>query len=216
MRRCLFYFTLFPQDFDIPERKSTTLWVVEDIYDATRRREWSSRRCYRQVLAFGDNPRNVLATKKKINGNVKTIRLLDARRQYWLSKAQQATFLRVHTIKRPELSLGTNMTQHLVDHLDKKDISFDHIDGGHNTSSTSFILYHQDILSFMSFDTPREREPGEEVGNFLQWCISKNCFLLLRMLDLENVFELELPEALGKLTRLKYLSRGVLVILWGT
>ena len=33
------------------------------------------------------------------------------------------------------------------------------------------------------------------------------------MLDLENVFELELPEALGKLTRLKYLSRGVLVIL---
>ena len=60
------------------------------------------------------------------------------------------------------------MTQHLVDHLDKKDTSFDHIDGGHNTSSTSFILYHQDILSFMSFDTPREREPGEEVGNFLQ------------------------------------------------
>lgn len=81
-------------------------------------------RCLHLVITQG---MHVLVTKKKINGNVKTIHLLDARRQYWLSKAQQATFLRVHTITRPELSLGTNMTQHLVDHLDKKDISFDHM-----------------------------------------------------------------------------------------
>ncbi|KAL6342560.1 hypothetical protein AAG906_012417 [Vitis piasezkii] len=77
-------------------------------------------RCLHLVITQG---MHVLVTKKKINGNVKTIRLLDARRQYWLSKAQQATFL--------------------------------------------------------------------------------------RMLDLENVFELELPEALGKLTRLKYLATAL-------
>ncbi|RVW91905.1 hypothetical protein CK203_030257 [Vitis vinifera] len=49
-------------------------------------------RCLHLVITQG---MHVLVTKKKINGNVKTIHLLDARRQYWLSKAQQATFLRM-------------------------------------------------------------------------------------------------------------------------
>ena len=31
MRRCLFYFTLFPQDFDIPARRLIALWVAEGL-----------------------------------------------------------------------------------------------------------------------------------------------------------------------------------------
>ena len=31
MRRCLFYFTLFPQVFDIPTRILIALWVAEDL-----------------------------------------------------------------------------------------------------------------------------------------------------------------------------------------
>ncbi|RVW68102.1 putative disease resistance RPP13-like protein 2 [Vitis vinifera] len=123
MRRCLFYFTLFPQDFDIPARRLITFMVI-------------------------------------------TIR-------------------------------------HLVDHLDKEDVSFDHIHGDYNRTSTSFPPYYEDVLSFMSFDTRKESKPGEDIGNFLRQSISSGCFLVLLVLDLENVFRPKLPEAIGKLTRLR-------------
>ena len=31
MKRCLFYFTLFPQDFNIPTRRLIASWVAEDL-----------------------------------------------------------------------------------------------------------------------------------------------------------------------------------------
>ncbi|WJZ88183.1 hypothetical protein VitviT2T_007511 [Vitis vinifera] len=206
MRRCLFYFTLFPQDFDIPARRLITLWVAEDLVQPEGENETPedvAERCLNLLIAQG----MVQVTKKKLNGNVKMVRLPDALRQYWSSKAQQATFLGVHTNTRSELSLGTNKIRRLVDHLDKEDISFDHIHGNHNTtSSTSLTPYYKDALSFLSFDTRKESKPGEEVGNFLHQSISSGCFLVLLVLDLENVFRPKLPEAIGKLTRLRYLG----------
>ncbi|KAL6342577.1 hypothetical protein AAG906_012434 [Vitis piasezkii] len=171
MRRCLFYFTLFPKDFDIPARRLMALWVAEDLV---------------QPEGENETPEDV------------------AERQYWLSKAQQATFLGIHTDTRSELSLGTSRIRRLVDHLDKEDVSFDHIHGDYNTTSTSLPPYYQDALSFMSFDTRKESKPGEDVGNFLRQSISSGCFLVLLVLDLENVFRPKLPEAIGKLTRLRY------------
>ncbi|CBI36715.3 unnamed protein product, partial [Vitis vinifera] len=172
MRRCLFYFTLFPQDFDIPARRLITLWVAEDLVQPEGENETPedvAERCLNLLIAQG----MVQVTKKKLNGNVKMVRLPEALRQYWSSKAQQATFLGVHTNTRSELSLGTKKIRRLVDHLDKEDISFDHIHGNHNTtSSTSLTPYYEDVLSFLSFDTRKESKPGEEVGNFLRQSIS--------------------------------------------
>ncbi|KAJ9701553.1 hypothetical protein PVL29_006776 [Vitis rotundifolia] len=202
MRRCLFSLTLFPQNLDIPSRRSIALWVAEDLVQTEGKNgapEDVAESCLHLLIAFG----MVQVTKKKLNGNVKTIHLPNALRQYWLS---QATTLRDHIYTRSELFLGNDMIRHLVDHLDRKDISFEHIHGGYNTSSTSLTHYYQNILSFQSFDTRRESKPGEEVGNFLRRCISSSCFLLLRVLDLENVFRPNLPEALGELTRLRYLG----------
>ncbi|RVW73484.1 putative disease resistance RPP13-like protein 2 [Vitis vinifera] len=205
MRRCLFYFTLFPQDFDIPARRLITLWVAEDLVQPEGENETPedvAERCLNLLIAQG----MVQVTKKKLNGNVKMVQLPDALRQYWSSKAQQATFLGVHTNTRSELSLGTSRIRRLVDHLDKEDISFDHIHGDYNTTSTSLTPYYEDVLSFLSFDTRKESKPGEEVGNFLRQSISSGGFLVLLVLDLENVFRPKLPEAIGKLTRLRYLG----------
>ncbi|WJZ88173.1 hypothetical protein VitviT2T_007501 [Vitis vinifera] len=127
-----------------------------------------AERCLNLLIGQG----MVQVTKKKLNGNVKMVRLPDALRQYWSSKAQQATFLGVHTNTISDLSLGTNKIRRLVDHLDKEDISFDHIHGNHNTtSSTSLTPYYEDVLSFLSFDT------REEVGNFLRQSISSGCLI---------------------------------------
>ncbi|KAJ9701582.1 hypothetical protein PVL29_006805 [Vitis rotundifolia] len=205
MRRCLFYFTLFPQDFDIPARRLITLWVAEDLVQPEGENETPedvAERCLNLLIAQG----MVQVTKKKLNGNVKMVQLPDALRQYWSSKAQQATFLGVHTNTRSELSLGTCRIRRLVDHLDKEDISFDHIHGDYNTTSTSLTPYYEDVLSFLSFDTRKESKPGEEVGNFLCQSISSGGFLVLLVLDLENVYRPKLPKAIGKLTRLRYLG----------
>ncbi|RVW91996.1 Disease resistance protein RPM1 [Vitis vinifera] len=202
MRRCLFSLTLFPRDLDIPSRRLIALWVAEDLVQTAGKNgapEDVAESCLHLLIAFG----MVQVTKKKLNGNVKTIHLPNALRQYWLS---QATTLRDHIYTRSELFLGNDMIRRLVDHLDQKDISFEHIHGGYNTSSTSLTHYYQNVLSFQSFDTRRESKPGEEVGNFLRRCISSSCFLLLRVLDLENVFRPNLLEALGELTRLRYLG----------
>ncbi|RVW25371.1 putative late blight resistance protein-like R1A-6 [Vitis vinifera] len=102
MRRCLFYFTLFPQDFDIPARRLITLWVAEDLVQPEGENETPedvAERCLNLLIAQG----MVQVTKKKLNGNVKMVRLPDALRQYWSSKAQQATFLGVHTNTRSDV-----------------------------------------------------------------------------------------------------------------
>nr|CAN73883.1 hypothetical protein VITISV_018828 [Vitis vinifera] len=173
-------------DFDIPARRLMALWVAEDLIQPEGENETPenvAERCLHMLIAQG---------------------MVQALRQYWLSKAQQATFLGIHTDTRSELSLGTSRIRHLVDHLDKEDVSFDHIHGDYNTTSTSFPPYYEDVLSFMSFDTRIESKPGEDVGNFLRQSISSGCFLVLLVLDLENVFRPKLPEAIGKLTRLRY------------
>ena len=147
MRRCLFYFTLFPQDFDIPARRLIALWVAEDLVQPKGNIEISedvAERCLNLLIALG----MVQLTKKKLNGNVKMVRLPNALRQYWLSKAQQAKFHGVYTNTRSELSLGTNKIRRLIDHLDKEDISFNHIHGDYSTTSTSLTPYYGDVLSF--------------------------------------------------------------------
>ena len=205
MRRCLFYFTLFPQDFNIPARRLIALWVAEDLVQPDGDNETPedvAERCLNLLIAQG----MVQLTKKKLNGNVKMVRLPDALRLYWLSKAQQATFHGVRTNTRSELSYGTNKIRRLIDHLDKEDISFHHIHGDYGTTSTSLTPYYEHVLSFLSFDTRKESKPGEEVGNFVHHGISSGCFLMLLVLDLENVFRPKLPEAISKLTQLRYLG----------
>ncbi|KAL6342401.1 hypothetical protein AAG906_009074 [Vitis piasezkii] len=221
MRRCLFYFTLFPQDFDIPARRLITLWVAEDLVQPEGENETPedvAERCLNLLIAQG----MVQVTKKKLNGNVKMVRLPDALRQYWSSKAQQATFLGVHTNTRSELSLGTNKIRRLVDHLDKEDISFDHIHGNHNTtSSTSLTPYYKDALSFLSFDTRKESKPGEEVGNssskHIQWYLGlRSTFLKIlpssisklqnvQTLDMKHTCINTLPCSIWKLQQLRHL-----------
>ena len=199
MRRCLFYFTLFPQDLDIPARRLIALWVVKDLVqpeDSNDTPEDLADRCLNLLIAQG----MVQLTKKKLNGNVKMVRLPDALRQYWLSKAQQATFHGVRTNTKSELSLGTNNIHRLIDYLDKEDISFHHIHGDYGKTSTSFTPYYEHVLSFLSFDTRKESKPREEVGNFDHHGISNGCFLMLLMLDLENVFRPKLPKVIGNLT----------------
>ena len=144
--------------------------------------------------------------KKKLNGNFKIVRLPDALTRYWFSKAQETTTLGDHMHTRSELFPSNGMINHLVDHVERDDITFDHIHGGHDMSSTSLTRCYRDVLSFWSFDSRRKTEPKEKIARFLGRCISCSCFLLLKVLDLKNVFRTKLIESLGELTQLRYLG----------
>ena len=53
-RRCLFYFTLFPKDFDIPERRLMALWVAEDLVQPEGENETPedvAERCLNMLIA---------------------------------------------------------------------------------------------------------------------------------------------------------------------
>ena len=104
------------------------------------------------------------------------------------------------------MSQSTGLICRLADHLDKEDVSFDHIHGDYNTATTSLTPQNRHVISLLSFDTREGSKPGEDIGNFLHRCISTSFLLLLRVLDLENVFRPKLPGELAKLTRLRYLG----------
>ena len=205
MKRCLFYFGLFPKDLDIPARRLIMLWVAEGLVQpegGNEAPEDVAERSLIKLIAQG----MVQVTQKKLDGTVKTCRLPYVLQQEWLAKTQEATFLQYHAKTRSELSPSTGLIRRLVDHLDNEDVSFGHIHGDENTTSTSLKPHYQDVLSFLSFDAREGSKPGEDVGNFLHECISSSCFLLLQVLDLEHVFRPKLPKQLGKLTRLRYIG----------
>ena len=90
-------------------------------------------RCLNLLIA----QETVQVAKKKLNGNVKTVCLPNALTQYWFSKAQETATLGDQMHTRSELFPGHGMICHLVDHVERDDITFDHIHGGHDVSSTS-------------------------------------------------------------------------------
>ena len=181
--------------------KKIMLWLAEGLVQPGGKNESPediAERCLIKLIAHG----MVQMINKKPNGNVNSCRLPDALRQHWLSKAQQATFLQVQANTRSELSQSTGLIHHLADHLDKEDVSFDHIHGGYNIASTSLMPQY-----CLTDHLDKEgRKPGEDIGNFLHRCISSSFLLLLRVLDPENVFRPKLPRELGKITRLRYLG----------
>ena len=104
----------------------------------------------------------VRVAKKKLNGNFKTVRLPDALTRYWFSKAQEIAALKDHMHTRSKLFPSHGMICHLVDHVERDDITFNHIHGDHDVSSTSLTRCYQDVLSFWSFGSRRKTEPKEK------------------------------------------------------
>ncbi|KAF8406856.1 hypothetical protein HHK36_005977 [Tetracentron sinense] len=95
------------------------------------------------------------------------------------------------------------MILRLLDHLDDKDESFNHLHG--NETNLSFQPFKH-LYSFLSFDKREGSTPGEDMENFLLRGINSRCFQLLRVLDLEGVFKPRLNRVLEKLTNLRYLG----------
>ncbi|XP_021652379.2 disease resistance protein RPP8 isoform X2 [Hevea brasiliensis] len=199
LRRCLFYFGLFPAGYKIPTRRLIALWVAEGLghqQGDAKSPEYVAETCLRELINYDV----VQLTEKKLNGKIKTCCLPEALQVHWFKRAQEANFLQGHS---DISSTDIGVIRRLADHLQQNDVVFDDI---HRSNSVSPCSRYRDVVSFLSFDTREGSEPGEEIGNFLDRCISSNCFRFLWVLDLEKVYKPKLPKAVGQLVWLKYLG----------
>ncbi|KAF2300259.1 hypothetical protein GH714_011118 [Hevea brasiliensis] len=92
LRRCLFYFGLFPEDFEIPARRLICLWVAEGLGRQKGNMEPPERVSEKCLIELA-NQNIIQVTKKKLNGKISRCRLPDALQVHWLSKAKEANFL---------------------------------------------------------------------------------------------------------------------------
>ncbi|XP_027364639.1 probable disease resistance protein RF9 [Abrus precatorius] len=207
LRRCLFYFLLFPAEFGIPARRLVALWVAEGLVHQGEDKEPPEEIAGRYLTELIDL-NMVQIAKRKQNGTAKTCRLPRALREFWLTKANESRFLRGRTATDTDDVQKNSIIRQVADHLDERDIWHNHIHSDSTSVSGSATLrtHYKDVLSFLSFDAQEGSKPGEDVGNFLKRCISSNCFLLLRVLDLERVYKPRLPKNIARLSGLRYLG----------
>ncbi|KAM3702449.1 hypothetical protein ACJW31_04G026400 [Castanea mollissima] len=206
LKRCLDYFLLFPEEFEIPARRLITLWVAEGFLRPRRGDDSPEQFAEKYLMELID--RNMVqVTEKKPNGKARSCCLPVALRKH-LSKALEDKVFKEQVNRASKSSSSLQQNRWIVDHynnIDPSNTSFNHIHGDNSDNATLQASYRKS-LSFMSFDYREGSQPGDEIGNFLQRCISCRCFLLLRVLDLEHVFRPQLPKVLSKLVLLRYLG----------
>ena len=76
MKRCLFYFGLFPQNFEIPARRLIALWIAEGLVYPKEETE-TPEDVAKKYLTKLIGQCMVQVTKKKVNGEVQACRLPD-------------------------------------------------------------------------------------------------------------------------------------------
>ncbi|KAK4566635.1 hypothetical protein RGQ29_002768 [Quercus rubra] len=205
LKGCLNYFLLFPEEFDIPARRLITLWIAEGLLRLDRDDDSPEKIVERYLMELID--RNMVqVTERKPNGKVRTCCLPVALRKLLLKAIDKVSKGQVNTTSKS--SSSHQQIHWIVDHYNNTEpsnTSFNHIHGD-NTDIATLQASYRKSLSFMSFDYREGSQPGDEIGNFLQRCISGRSLLLLRVLDLERVFRPQLPKVLSALVLLRYLG----------
>ncbi|XP_042052396.1 disease resistance protein RPM1-like [Salvia splendens] len=186
------YFLIFPLNERVPARRLIVLWVAEGLVHPKKHDDKSAEQIARgylnELIRLG-----VLYKydrgKLSINSYIRYGLLEEARNDELLEARRRNGGIR-----------------RLVDHIGSS-----YVDAGDSfinlqRKSTSSMSDYRNVISFLSFNTQEGSKPGEDIGDFLQKCISAGCFLSLRVLDLECVFRPKLPDTLGRLIAMKYLG----------
>ena len=197
LKRCLSYFAHFPKDSEIPARRLTALWAAEGLAehsgDEQEPLEHGAERSLSELI-----DRNLIqVVEQKHNREVKTCGFPTALRELWLqSYGSKIT---------PTWSLSSSLEQRLVCHLDEKDLSCSHTRGT-NINSPDVCRRYRNLHSILIFDTQAGYKPGEDIANFFSRGIGSGHLLQLHVLDLEHVFQPQLPNTIGTLIHLIYLG----------
>lgn len=210
LKPCFLYLSQFPEDFDIPTKKLVQEWVAEGIVSLQDEMEADERHETMEEVAESYlhdliNRSMVQVGVRGSTGTLKTCRLHDLMRELCLSKAKQENF--IHIIDHVQgngtkgvLQSFTNSRTMSVSRIRRCAIYL-----SQNVQELILPEYQQNPnLRSLFFFRPKKHRLHH--GHLLKSVIDK--FKLLRMLDLEGIKGLEekLPEDIGTLIQLRFLS----------
>lgn len=181
----LSYFAYLPRESEISARRLTTLLTLCNYGQAHP--ESSAEKKLSDLI-----DRNLIqVVEQKLNGEVKTCGFPRALQELW----RQDT----------STPIPTWFHQPLVCHFDENNANY--IDSyGSSINSPDIWRNHNNLRSFLFFDTQKRYNSGRKIGIFLDKGIASGHLLQLQILDLEHVFRPQLPRSIGKLRHLTYLG----------
>ncbi|CAJ1950777.1 unnamed protein product [Sphenostylis stenocarpa] len=178
MTNCLYYFTLFPTDFEIPTRRLVNLWVAEELVKQNKQQtaEDIAERCIQDLRDC--NMIQVMALKS--NSKIKTCCLPSMLREIILQDSDR-----------------TNRSHYSGAHLERR-----YDDRGLDENSENEFSKKGIPLSVFSLTSER----GKNKEKILSTGIASEQLRDVRVLDIERIFRPQLPQTLCKLTHITYLS----------
>ncbi|XP_021768110.1 disease resistance protein RPM1-like [Chenopodium quinoa] len=182
LKLCLMYFGLLPEDYSIRHARLIRLWVAEGFVKEKKGKGKSAEQVATEYLTELINRSLVQVSEIDIDGKVRKVRVHDLMREIILSKSEDLSYGHVWT---ENSSSCYEFTRRVSIHRCTKDCNLKS-SGKFETRSLSF--YDADSLSHSTL------------------CAIMEAFRLLKVLDLQEAPINFLPENIGDLFHLRYLS----------
>ncbi|KAL1547091.1 putative disease resistance RPP13-like protein 2 [Salvia divinorum] len=184
LKLCLMYMTLFPREMDIPVRRLQRLWLAEGFVDQSRGFPEDVAQGYFESLVKRSL---ILVSKQRSDGSARKCRLQGAIHGILLEQAQDIRLFHVHPGSDDDLA----GMRRLIEYADAWIVP----------PNTAQIRHTR---SYISFKLQKKDTPAEHVCSLVSKM--RKGLGLLRVLDLEGVYQPCLPDNLGDLYHLRYLG----------
>ncbi|KAL1547092.1 putative inactive disease susceptibility protein LOV1 [Salvia divinorum] len=194
LKLCLIYMTLFPKEMDIPVRRLQRLWLAEGFVEQPRefQEDVEQPREFQEDVAQGYfeslvKRSLIMVSKQRSDGSARKCRLQGAIHGLLLEQAQDIRLFHVH----PGSDDGLAGMRRLIEYAD----------AGIVPPKTAQIRHTR---SYISFKLQKKDTPAKHVCSLVSKMVKG--LGLLRVLDLEGVYQPCLPDNLGDLYHLRYLG----------
>ncbi|XP_047978895.1 probable disease resistance RPP8-like protein 2 [Salvia hispanica] len=185
LKLCLIYMTLFPKELDIPVRRLKRLWLAEGFIEQRQNGEFQedgAQEYFKNLVKRS----LIMVSKQRSDGSARRCRLQGALHDLLLEQGRDIRLFHVHPG-----SDGSFEMRRLVEYADARN---DPLDPCHT----------RHVRSYISFNPQKKDTPAKHVNSLVS-NMGKGLGLL-RVLDLEGVYNPNLPDNLGDLFNLRYLG----------
>ncbi|TYJ47400.1 hypothetical protein E1A91_A02G187300v1 [Gossypium mustelinum] len=196
LKSCFLYLGLFPEDVSVQTKKLIHLWIAEGFLpqEGEETAEGVAEKCLNELI----DRCMIQVVRLNSLGRVKTVRIHDLLRDLAISQGREEIFLEIHHGNKAEQSetISTKSRRHAI-----------HSRYDRYVFLKKFAPHLRSLLFFnreYNVDVERKRMKIGFIEKKLN-VIYKN-FKLLRVLDMEGVRVVSLPDTIGSLIQLRYLG----------
>ncbi|XP_057778453.1 putative inactive disease susceptibility protein LOV1 [Salvia miltiorrhiza] len=186
LKLCLIYMTLFPKGLDIPVRRLQRLWLAEGFVERPQKEGKFQEDVAQEYFENLVKRSLIMVSKQRSDGSARRCQLLGAIHDLLLEQAQDIHLFHVHPGSDSRFG-----TRRLIEYADARNGQPEPSQMRHVRSYISFNLQKKDTQA--KHVSPLVSKMGKGLG-------------LLRVLDLEGVYQPSLPDNLGDLFHLRYLG----------